>query len=1249
MKYEGLFTLNPIETVIKINKADERTEAQRLISSFVVTPSLAKTFDDIVLPQLSFLPDIEGKGIFIVGNYGTGKSHVMIFISVLAEDSSYLDKVMDPEIRGKFSAIAGKYVVRRTEIVSQMSLYGIITTELSNLGKACGFEFSWKPMTEVVNIKDEFKRFMEAFEAVQPEKGVLLVVDELLHYLQGRNDHDLENDLAVLRAVGEFCDGSRFAFMAGLQQSLFNNPRFNHMAQSVNRVKQRFHDVVINDRNVFELVEQYLFRKDGKQRDDIRHILQKQFSLYEKVAPDIERFIAAFPAHPNFIDEFQRVYVVERREILTVLTKEARKLMTKDVDENHLDLITADKYWQHVEQDQGLNANQTVATVKKHVSTMHARIKSGFGAKEDKTGAICLVNALAVHRLTTTNLTDHVGMKPDELKNNLLWRTALPMLDADFLTAAAKRLLDLTREVNNGQFLTVAESSGQYYIDPTRTKDYEQDIRTYAKSISRDTLQRYLNEMTTRALELESVAPVQENRLWEYAIMWPERNVQRPGWLFFGFPSQRTTAQPPKDFYTFFLPSKRITGREDPCPDNVDEIYCFLEEFPPSKADSDLAFKNSDDAKDTYLDTLQYYAAARELAANSGGQDKTAYSGEAKKKLDGGLVAQFNEQSGRWMSVRFNGIQKTFEQWIAEQAPALQTSPFRTRLDALAQTLFRAHFENKYPDYPVFSDRIYEQTRLHSAQAAIEIICGAGPKTNMGRSVLRGLGLYENDALSAEKSPWLKLILERLQSLGEGQVLNQSDLVEKREERSWMKGAAIEAEWVHVLITAGVEAGLLVVTGSGNQKFDAANISALYQQVKKWEDIVRVARPADVPIQAWRTLFKLLGCNTGLLANPTTYVEAINEFQTKLAELVSEMLTLRQGLTSAMPFADDNDRQSVAAVSTLIGEGKQNWEKYQVYNSRAKMVNLTLEEAQTTELQAGLAVVATTRQLSTFLTAQRGALSALERYQDILQRDAAFAADVEGVQHLLHSLYCQPEELADVVKRQQAEELIKRTLNGAFSQYRSLHKKHALDSDGDKRKKRLMEGPVLKRINKLVNISVIHRAGLEEWRAKLSKLGIYHACTDEELLSSPTGLCPQTKFDPRNVEDNVPPALEMLEQCEQAFAQIEQDWTEQLLRELEDPAAMASIGLLSGDEARRVAEFLRDRRLPSTVDDAFINAVNTVFSGLRRRPVKKSKFAEEVLGGAPLRPEEARKRFEKWLQAQVGQEKPESVRIVLED
>ena len=71
MKYVDLFTLNPIESVIKIDQADKKTEAKRLVSTFVITPSLGDAMNSVALPQLDFESGMEGKGIFVVGNYGT--------------------------------------------------------------------------------------------------------------------------------------------------------------------------------------------------------------------------------------------------------------------------------------------------------------------------------------------------------------------------------------------------------------------------------------------------------------------------------------------------------------------------------------------------------------------------------------------------------------------------------------------------------------------------------------------------------------------------------------------------------------------------------------------------------------------------------------------------------------------------------------------------------------------------------------------------------------------------------------------------------------------------------------------------------------------------------------------------------------------------------------------------------------------------------------------------------------------------
>ena len=45
----------------------------------------------LVFPNLQFDKPADNKGILIVGNYGTGKSHLMSFISALAEHEDLAD------------------------------------------------------------------------------------------------------------------------------------------------------------------------------------------------------------------------------------------------------------------------------------------------------------------------------------------------------------------------------------------------------------------------------------------------------------------------------------------------------------------------------------------------------------------------------------------------------------------------------------------------------------------------------------------------------------------------------------------------------------------------------------------------------------------------------------------------------------------------------------------------------------------------------------------------------------------------------------------------------------------------------------------------------------------------------------------------------------------------------------------------------------------------------------------------------
>ena len=58
-------------------------------------------------------------------------------------------------------------------------------------------------------------------------------MDELLDYLRSRRQHDLILDLGFLREIGEARKLIRLRIIAGLQESLVDNPRFQFVAAAL--------------------------------------------------------------------------------------------------------------------------------------------------------------------------------------------------------------------------------------------------------------------------------------------------------------------------------------------------------------------------------------------------------------------------------------------------------------------------------------------------------------------------------------------------------------------------------------------------------------------------------------------------------------------------------------------------------------------------------------------------------------------------------------------------------------------------------------------------------------------------------------------------------------------------------------------------------------------------------------------------------------------------------------------------------
>ena len=154
MKYSELIEFEPIDSVKVLREADNLDAARRDVETLVISPRLGEQLNEVIFPNLNLDEPLDAKGILVVANYGTGKTHVMSVVSSLAQHAELVDDLTSKDVRDAAAPIAGRYRVIRAEIgATQMSLRDIITTELTEGLKAMGVDYSFPDLTKVTGTK----------------------------------------------------------------------------------------------------------------------------------------------------------------------------------------------------------------------------------------------------------------------------------------------------------------------------------------------------------------------------------------------------------------------------------------------------------------------------------------------------------------------------------------------------------------------------------------------------------------------------------------------------------------------------------------------------------------------------------------------------------------------------------------------------------------------------------------------------------------------------------------------------------------------------------------------------------------------------------------------------------------------------------------------------------------------------------------------------------------------------------------
>ncbi len=1249
MKYSDLIEFDPIESVVQLRDADQAAAARHLVETYVISEEMAEKLTDLVIPQLQFEHPTDNKGLLVVGNYGIGKSHLMSVISGLAENPELASNLNNADVADAAGKIGGRFKVVRTEIgATTMSLRDILVAEMEEHLASIGVSYSFPSTSEVSGNKRSFDEMMSAFHQEFPDHGLLLVVDELLDYLRTRKDQELILDLNFLREIGEVCKDLRFRFMAGVQEAIFDSPRFSFVADSVRRVKDRFEQILIARKDVKFVVAERLLKKTGEQQAKIREYLTPFGKFYGHMNERIDEFVRLFPVHPDYIDIFERVTAVEKREVLKTLSLAMKKLLDQKLPENQPGLIAHDSYWTNLKKNSSFRAIPEIREVIDCSSMLEGLVDSNYPKGKNKEFAKRIIHGLSLHPLTVGSIETPVGLTAEALRDTLcLFDPIVAELGgeaSDDLRGEVESSLRVISQTVNGQFISSSETdvkgrpSGQFYLDIHKTVDYDAQILNRAESLDSSQLDRYYYEALKRVMECTDQTYVTGYKIWQHELEWLERKAARQGYLFFGAPNERSTAVPPRDFYLYFIQPFEPPHFKDE--KKSDELF--------------LRFTNTDDE---FRTTLSNYAAAIDLASTSSGQAKSKYESKASKFLRE-LVQWLQKQMTTGFEVTYQGRTKSLTEWAKGKSirelsgiGSHERINFRDLVNTIAGICLGAHFQNQASDYPFFSVLITGTNRDQAAQDALRAIAGQN-RTKQATAVLDALELLDGERLNPYKSKYAKHIIALLKKKGHGQVVNRSELVQDDKGLEYLDKDRyrLEPEWVIVVLAVLVYSGDLVmaIPGKNYESTDLQQLAA--RNISELVNFKHIQIPKIPNIGAIKTIFELLGLPPGMaqMAVEQGKDEPVQQLQKAISELVEKLVLQQQNLQNGLLFWGRNllAEEEVQKFRTRLDETKTFLESLQAYTSPGKLKNFRYDTQEVIAYRDGLNSLAEIESLQKLVVDLSSTASFLSTAEAVLPPKDAWVAKMKMVREKVLAQLGNPDKRSAATFRQQTQRKLNDLKKTYVQAYLSLHIKARLGVNEDKRKTKLMADERLKVLQKLSTIELMPRQHLTDFQNRLAGLKSCFSLTEQELNASP--VCPNCSFKPGS-EPPAAPAGSVMDGLDEELDKMVKNWNQTLLTNLEDPTTKGNLNLLKSEPKKLVNDFIKKRSLPDKLDQNFIHALSEVLSGLQKVPIKITDLRAALLsGGSPVTPAEMKQRFEDYLDQLTKGKEPGKVRIVLE-
>ena len=1212
MKIKELFNFEDIQQVIAIGNIENE---QEMIEKFVISPNLK-------LDLLEFLEYLKGNkpekntSVNVIGNYGTGKSHLLSFLSIILSNPEMVQYIQDEDIREAFSSLNKEFLVVKYELpgldksLSEIFFYRVRKQLKENYGieiREIDLENEDKDPKELV------EEILLEIKEVEPNKGLIVIFDEYSDFLKSKESYKQNLDLQFTRQIAECSKDQDFILMLSMQEYIFSNPAYKDKADLINKIEKRFLKFNITSENIEDIIAKRMVTKTPNQRQEIMNQFDEIKDKFENISLEEDRYVNLFPVHPYLIEMLSKLTLFENRSILMFISDQTKKIQEKEFPA----FITYDLIYDDlIESEHTIKNNEMVKPVIDIVKSLRDIVPKL--APQYRERANVLIDALAIENLVTPpdNKGDRKGGDtPQRFAENLC---ILP--NSKFMEPAEdiETILNMLISNSLGQFISKDEESNTYFINLDKSTDYEQIINN--KAATMDDLgfnnEVFVEDFLLNELDFEitnDILYAENNKKYVLndTVKWTQRNSFREGTLAINIGND-LSIEDSKDYLLNIKGFGQFNIHEFKLNQIIVKPY-YSDEFKYSIRR--LAAVNHFLKTKTHVDMMRT-------------KKRSIIDNEVKKYFKKALKDAEIEYGSNRYTLEDLGITIDITSEIFSQ---------------IKEKLLGEDLVSKYPEYPKFkSDAVLSKNNIEGTLN--NVLSELANKTKLtdfelkSRRILIPLELYKDDSIDVNNSKYASIILEKVESTFKN--IDIEEIVDLFKEKPY----GLQKEITYFIIAVLLRNGNIMISNKSGKHYSSSDFKDLFKSGLKAFENLRYIKQEEGPSADTEKLFDILDLDKTLLALKKDHQTAFKQYVEKYENIMKDINSIKRDFSSiAQSNVIDLPLNDLKEKLDIIDDAQ--FEKIEV-KSLNDFNNIDYSNENLNKIKAGYDLISSLK--SFFIDYENFIKSGVKYMKDVtVFIDNDFFKDSDKAE--LNKIY---QESLDIINN--SRKLLKhderRPIEGKIQTFKNKYKSIYYNAHEDYVGKNvnwdyLDEIQHSDKFNKLINLSKIRSINKTEFTQiqteilnigslrcdalNIDNLDYTYRCT----CMFPQGLGPY-----RNINATI-------NEIGDSISKLYDSWENEILATVQDNKS--KLEQLDSSQQDIIDKILIDNKLPETIDFDVVKAINALLEDVEIKEVNLDEIFEVLTSErATLKVDEIMDKFGEYIKNIVSDSENARIKLI---